>query len=309
MLGQTIMPEITGCDNLYVAKIIRDTADSYVTDVPRYFAPVSELKHDPKAESAVSYYDNSGMFVYPYEGEAADEATISGLSEQDYAEVTGKSYSNTSGIVFDSGDPMYSPYYALGYRIQCGSVTKYRWLLKGLFVLGSEDIKTKGDKVDPKGVTLTFKPVRTIHQWNVPDPRDATKTINTGLKIVKADTSNPAFAGEDNWFSQVQTPDTIGAPAALTFTVVPANNATGVLATAKPVITFSNPITDFSGVTLVENNSIVTASVTVDSTGKILTITPETSLTSAGVYTIVLAGVTDIYGHVLSTQSIKFTVA
>lgn len=311
MLGQTIMPEITGCDKLYIAKIIRDTADSYVTDTPRYFAPVSELKHDPKAESAVSYYDNAGMFIYPYEGEAADEATIPGLSEQDYAEVTGKSYSDTSGLVFDNGDPMYSPYYALGYRIQCGSVTKYRWLLKGLFVLGSEDIKTKADKVDPKGVTLTFKPVRTIHQWNVPDPRDSTKTIITGLKTVKADTSNSAFAGEDNWFSQVQTPDTIGAPTALALSsIVPAAAATGVLATANVVLTFNNVIASNS-IKLVNDvtDAIVPATYSFDSTGKILTINPTENLTAGDKHAVTIFGVKDIYGQSLADSLSYFTVA
>lgn len=303
------MPEITGCDSLYVAKILSDTAAAYTTDTPRYFAPLSELKHDAKADSAVSYYDNSGMFVYPYEGEAADEATISGLPEQDYAEVTGKTYSAASGIVFDSGDPMYSPYYALGYRVQCGSVTKFRWLLKGLFVPGSESIKTKGEKVDPQGLTLTFKPVKTIHQWTIAKPGDATKTITTGLKVVRADTSQASFIGGDNWFSQVQTPDTIGAPSALSFAAAPANNATSVLATVKPMLTFNNVLTDYSGITLVGNGTLVTASVTVDSTGKIITIAPSSALTSGATYTIVLAGVTDVFGQVLATQSLKFTVA
>lgn len=311
MLGQTIMPEITGCDNLYVAKVLTDTADTFLTDSPKFFAPLSELKHDPKAESVVRYYDNAGMFVYPYEGEAADEATISGLSEQDYAEVTGKSYDSATGMIYDSGDPMYSPYYALGYRIQCGAVTKFRWLLKGIFVPGSESIKTKGEKVDPQALTLTYKPVKTIHQWTIKDPRDATKTIKSGLKVVRADTSQPNFAGEDSWFSQVQTPDTPGAPTALAMSsIVPAASATGVLASANVVLTFNNVIASHS-IKLINDvtDAIVPAAYSFDSTGKVLTINPTDNMVAGDKHAVAIFGVKDVYGQSLADSLSYFTVA
>lgn len=313
MPDSTVMGEIVSIDNLHIAKVLSDSADAYTTDPASYFAPIAELKHDPKADATLGYYDGGAMFAYPFEGEAQEDITISGITEQLFAELTGKSYDPTTGIIYDNGDPTYSPYYALGYHIPVGNgYDKYRWFLKGLFVPSSEDYKTKEAKINPQNLQLTFKPLRTIHQWTIPDPRDGSKIITSSLKVMKADTSSPAFTTASSWFSQVQVPGNIGAPAALALSSsIPVDAATGVSASANQTLTFSNALTDYSGVSLLAlaDGSLVPSTVSVDTTGKIVTINPNANLATGAGYAILVSGVKDIYGQVLATQAINFTVA
>jgi phi13 family phage major tail protein len=207
-----IIGEIISCDNLYIAPVTADTAAAYTVGTPEPFAPVGEVKYDPKVSAASSSYDGIVMFNYLNEGIAETTVTISGLAEKVKAKVTGKSYDATTGMIYDSGDLSHTPEYALGYRVEIGTGTGtflYFWLLKGKFYLSAAmDAKTKGEKIDPQATEVTFLPTRTIHPWSVPDPSDSTGTnkISIGQKRVIGDTSDTAFTTADDWFTAVQTP-------------------------------------------------------------------------------------------------------
>lgn len=307
-----IIGEIVNVDSLYIAKVLQDDASGYATGTPEYFAPIGENKYDPKVSSASSAFDGRIMFNYLSEGISENTVTVSGLAEKKIAEVTGKPYDPATGLVYDNGDLSRVPDYAIGYRVEIGNgYYKYFWLLKGNFYLSATDAKTKGEKIDPVSQELVFLPKYTIHKWSVPDPKDAAKTILAPQKRTIGDTSDPAFTLGDSWFDAVVTPSSHVAPAALALSSsTPAANATGVLTTAIPVLVFNNAIADYDGVILLKaDNSIVNCTMTISTDGKTLTITPSENLTAATVYTIVLAGVIDIYGQKLATQTIKFTTA
>lgn len=90
----------------------------------------------------------------------------------------------------------------------------------------------------------------------------------------------------------------------------PANNATGVLATAHPALTFNNAIASKDVLLIkIDSNSIVMVAKSWAAAGKQLTLTPSANLTSGDVYRVVLAGVKDIYGQSLAASVIKFAVA
>lgn len=91
----------------------------------------------------------------------------------------------------------------------------------------------------------------------------------------------------------------------------PAANATAVVTTIKPALTFNNAISDYSGIMLLNLTDGVQVPFTAaaDSTGKIITITPTASLTAAKKYGITLADVHDIYGQELANTMIAFTCA
>ncbi len=308
-MNDAVVGEIVGCDSLYFAKILEDSLNAFRTETPRYLAPLGEVKHDAKASSTSSPYDNSNMFTYYSEG-GEDTLSVSGISEKRKAEITGKSIDPVTGRVFDSGDLSYVPYYAVGYRISIGNGDFiYRWFLKGTFALGAEDAKSKGDKVNAKGIDLTFTPVATVHKWNIPDPRDPSKTILAPQKKVSDDTTNPAFTDANTWFDQVQTPSVSGALPHLTITITPAGGATSVAAGTAPVLTFSNAISDYSGVALISDGAAVTCTAALDSAQKVLTLTPAAALTAGKQYSIVVAAVQDIYGQTLATTVSSFTVA
>lgn len=205
-----IVGEIISCDNLFIAPVSADDDTAYTAGTPQYLAPAGEIKYDPKVNTASSSYDGRVMFNYFSEGISETTVSISGLSEKVIAQVTGKSYDSTKGVIYDNGDLSRVPQYALGYRVEIGDGTfKYFWLLKGKFYQSSAmDAKTKGEKVEPQATEVTFMPTVTFHEWSIPDPTDSTgtKKITSGLKRVIGDSSDAAFVGAASWFSTVQTP-------------------------------------------------------------------------------------------------------
>lgn len=89
----------------------------------------------------------------------------------------------------------------------------------------------------------------------------------------------------------------------------PINGATGVATGVAPALTFNNAIEDYSGIMLINvtDDTLVSTTVTTDGTNKIVTITPTAALTATKQYSIILAGITDIYGQKLANAIIKFT--
>lgn len=314
MVDDTIAGEIIGCDNLNIAKVTADTSSAYTTGAVRYLAPVGEIKEDEKATVNSSPYDNVVMFHYASEGASEITLTIPGLTEREAAELVGKPYDSAKGVILDNGDYSKQPVWALGFRVRAGSTTntfyKYRWFLKGRFVFSATTAKTAGEKIDQQSQEVTFYPEKTIHKWTFTDSY-TTDEITDGLKIIKTDTTDEAFTTETSWFSQVQTPDTIGAPTALALSsIVPAAAATGVLASANVVLTFNNAI-DTHSVKLVDDvtDSIVPAAYTFDSTYKILTINPTSNMTAGDKHAVAIFSVKDVYGQSLTDSLSYFTVA
>lgn len=296
--------ELTNIDNLHYARVLTDNTDSYQAGANNYLAPAAEMKKEAKVDTATRYYDGKPMFSSSSEASTEVALTISGVPSKKAAELTGKPYDAARGIMIDTGDVSDAPYYALSSRAELGDGGyRYYQFLKGQFSIGAEDAKTKEDKVTASTVELTYTGLATIHEFTMPDGK------KKSAKGVQADTTDAAFTGADAWFSQVQTPETLGAPAALTMTANPENDATGVAADVAPVLTFSNAISADAVALIAADGTLVSATKSYDSTGKILTISPSAALTSAAAYTIVVAGVTDVYGKTLDITAIKFTVA
>lgn len=296
--------ELVNLDQLHYAKVLIDSADAYQAGANKYLAPAAEMKKEAKVDAAPRYYDGKAMFNSITEAATDITLTVSGVPSKLAAELTGKPYDTTRGIMIDTGDASNTPDCALSARAELGDGGyRYYQFLKGKFSVGAETAHTKEDKITANTVDLTYTGVVTVHEFTMPDGS------KKGLKGIQADTTDAAFAGAEAWFSQVQTSDTLGAPGALTMTSNPANNATGVAVGVHPALTFSNAIAE-DAVTLIKSDgTLVTTTKSYDATGKVLTISPTAALTSAGVYSIVVAGVKDVYGQALTVTAIKFTVA
>lgn len=296
--------ELVNLDNLHYAKVLIDNADNYQAGTNKYLAPAAEMKKEAKVDTTIRYYDGKPMFSSSSEAATDVTLTVSGVPSKLAAELTGKPYDAAHGIMIDTGDVSNAPDYALSARAELGDGGyRYYQFLKGKFSLGAETAKTKEDKVTASTVDLTYTGLVTIHEFMMPDGS------KSGAKGVQADTTDAAFAGADAWFAQVQTPDTLGKPAALIMTSSPGNNEAGVAADIHPALTFNNAIAE-DAVTLIKSDgTLVTVEKSYDAAGKVLTLSPSDALTSAGVYTIVVAGVKDVYGQSLDTAVIKFTVA
>lgn len=296
--------ELINLDNLHYAKVQTDSADTYQAGQNQYLAPAAEMKKEAKVDTTPRYYDGKAMFSSSSEASTDITLTVSGVPSRLAAELTGKPYDAARGIMIDTGDVSNAPDCALSARAELGDGGyRYYQFLKGKFSLGAETAKTKEDKVTASTVDLTYTGLVTIHEFTMPDGK------KKGAKGVQADTTDAAFAGANAWFSQVQTPETLGKPAALTMTSNPANNATGVAADAAPALTFSNAISYDAISMIAADGALVDFTPSLDATGKIMTLTPAAALTAGASYTIVAAGVKDIYGQMLATAVIKFTVA
>lgn len=296
--------ELVNLDNLHYAPVLLDNEDNYQTGASKYLAPGAEMKKEAKVNTDTRYYDGKPMFSSSSEASTDVSLTVSGVPSKRAAELTGKPYDAAHGIMIDTGDMSNAPYYALSARAELGDGGyRYYQFLKGQFSIGAETAKTKEDKVTASTVDLTYTGLVTIHEFTMPDGS------KKGAKGVQAETTDAAFSGADAWFEQVQTPETLGAPSALTVAASPADEATGVVATVKPTLTFSNAVSA-DAVTLIKaDGTLVTVTKSYDSTGKVLTLTPSASLASGASHTIIIAGVTDVYGQSLDTTAVKFTVA
>lgn len=298
--------ELVNLDKLHYALVATDTASSYATGAVNYLAPGGEIQHEAKTDINTRYYDGVPMFTTVTEGATSVKITVSGVSMKLAATLTGKPYDDTHGIMIDTGDASGTPDCALSGRMELGDGGyRYFQYLKGKFSIGSQTAQTRKDKTTEKTVDLTYTAMTTVHQFTMPD--ESVK----GIKGLFADTTDAAFTLGDSWFSQTQTPDTLGSVAALAISSsIPANNATGVLAAIRPALTFNNTIASEAILLLkADGSGIVTVTKAWDVTGKVLTLTPSANLTSGGIYSIVVAGVRDIYGQSLAASVVKFTVA
>jgi hypothetical protein len=80
----------------------------------------------------------------------------------------------------------------------------YVWRLKGTFNIPDQTSQTENDGTDANGQEITFTGISTTHKF--------TKT-NSAAKAVTVDTGLDLIADKANFFTAVQTPDTITAKA------------------------------------------------------------------------------------------------
>lgn len=293
--------EFVGVDNLYIALVTQDSATGYIAGAPEYLAPAAEIAGEPEISNKTTYYDNKPANTYVTEGKTELKITVSNVPAKLAAKILGKSYNEATGRVYDSGEAN-PPDFALGFRYSLGSSDfRYYWFLKGTFSGGAEEASSKSNDVDVKTYTLTFTAVPTTKQWTI----DA---VLKSLKRVLADTTDDAFDAT-GWFTQVQTPDTVGTPAALALSSSdPADAETDVAVDSNLTLTYNNAIEDYS-ITVVDTTTLTAIAVTIqkDATNKIITITPDDDLDASTNYAIVVAKVKDTYGQTLANTVIDFT--
>ena len=193
--------EFVGVDQLHYPLITSDTEEGYVTETPEYLAPVAEIAGQPETNNTTTYYDNKAANNYVTEGKTELTITVSNVPAQLAAKLLGKDYDAEHGRVYDSGEAN-PPDVAIGFRCDMGkNGHRYQWYLKGTFSAGSEEAATKSENVDAKTYQLTYTAVTTTHQWEIGGKKKS-------LKRVFGDTSDTNFDPTD-WFSEVQTPDTV----------------------------------------------------------------------------------------------------
>lgn len=90
-------------------------------------------------------------------------------------------------------------------------------------------------------------------------------------------------------------------------TIAPADGEAAAPITSTVVLTFNNEISREAVVVTKADGTIVVGAKTWDSTGKILTFTPTSSLANATTYLVTIGGVVDIYNQALAAAVKDFT--
>jgi len=294
---------VVGVSDLYIAEVTQDDSTTYLADTPEYLAPAAEVTHEPSVNRKTQYADDQPFDTMSSEGETTISLTVTGIPIEMLAKITGRVFDAATGRMFDNGGV--PPYCALMFRSQ-KSNGSYRYFsyLKGRFDMPSEEAVTKADSPDPKTIKLTFIAIKTIHEFDLGD-------IDDGVKRILGDEDTTNFSGT-SWFTQVQTPEVTAVSAIAISTSTPLDDATGVVITSNQTITFNNALLSDAAnhVALLDDaNAPVAAAKTLSTDKKTITINPTASLEVSTGYSLVLSGVTDIYGQVLADTVITFTTA
>lgn len=269
--------EYRGVDDLYVAKVLQDTAEAYVCSDPIRLAPVAEVGKTVDSPSEAHYYDNKPLIVIRGEGDDQIQIIVAPPELQRLAYVTGKSFDETTGMMVD-GEAS-NDYYALMYRTK-GNDGKYRYVArnKGTFNIPAETNATENNGTDANNVAFTYTGIYTTHEFNKGKLNEDGTWEKGSAKGVVVDTRY-GLADVSTFFDSVQTPDTIqasGTVAATGVALAPSELALTVGETSQlvPVVLPTNA-----------SNKAVTFSSSDDA---------KASVTDAGLVTAVAAGTATI---------------
>ncbi len=306
-ISATFYP-ITGIKGAWIAGDIQDTETGYSAGTP-FFAPPLENATWTAEQGKQPVFGNDAKRD-EYFGTEINSIVIrlTGISEEMDAWLRGKAYIAAAGAVAGSGDTE-PPLRALGLKIAKGINNAILvWFPKGKFSGGNIVAQTKTDNVTVNVREYTFSALETVRQFTYLN--DNTGLMETkGLTYWKGESANPAFNAA-TFFTQVQTPDTLTPPAALALSsIVPADGATGVAVGADVVITFNNKIAADAIALVSAAGDAVENAMSIDATGKIITINPAGNLDAATNYHVVLVNVKDIYGQMLPVTTKSFTTA
>ena len=207
--------EYRGVSGLVAAPIIEDSTERFVVGDVIELAGVSEISKETESTNEAHYYDNIAAVVISSTG--ADTLTIntSAIPLDVLAKITGQTYDAGKGLFVERERT--PGYWALGYKTKTtDGVDMFVWRQKGTFNMPGQTNATENDGTDANGQELTYTGVGTVHKYTLDGKL-------TSIKAVTVDTSvNPV--DETEFFSTVQTPDSIsGAPAVTGIGVTPAS--------------------------------------------------------------------------------------
>lgn len=205
-----------GVDNLVFARIIKDdneTDGGYEAGEVKKLAPVARIGKTVETSNAVEHYDNAPMFIINSEGADEIELEVTGLPIEILAELTGKSYDETTGAMIDGERE--ERYFAIGYRTKgTDGAYRYVWRLKGMFNIPDEENTTENNSTDTTGTTLIFTGIHTIHKFANGKRNTEKSAWEKGtVKGVVVD-ERKGLADVSAFFESVVTPDTLKPKAA-----------------------------------------------------------------------------------------------
>lgn len=303
------MPK-SGIYKLYVSEVLSDTSAGMTFSTPQYYKNVQKLEIDPKYNVDSAYGENR-MIDQDTDFANADIAISKySLLNSERNFLYGQNKSSIGGSIGSSGDqpPMVALLYTCPIRGDDHITYKrYGVIYKTMFIPQKDAYDTREGKPDlsksddAKG---TAQPT----EWSYKDA----KGVEKHPWEYHIDSNDPDFPEEmtdEEWFGSVHVPSISAISALALSSSTPTSNATNIALDTKPTLTFNNVISNYKGIALLNttDNLVTDVTLSIDSSGKIVTVTPSANLTANKTYNLVISGITDIYGQLLSTQIVKFT--
>lgn len=200
--------EYRGVEGLVYAEVTKDNNSSeegegYVTGTVKPLAGVAEISKSTDSASEAHYYDNIPAVIITSTG--ADTVTISasGIPLDVLADITGQTYDSTTGTFIE--EERQQKHFAIGYKTQTTDGQDiFVWRLKGSFSIPDQTSSTENEGTDANGQELVFTGISTTHKFTKTGKPAKAVNVNSTLDLV---------ASINNFFSTVQTPDTITAKA------------------------------------------------------------------------------------------------
>lgn len=203
--------EFRGVDSLYIAEVTKDDSTGYTAETPIYLSPVAEIGKTTDSSNEAHYYDNKAMIVV--NSESADKITITMAPPElrKLAKLIGKSFDETTGMLVDG--ERNNKYYALMYRTK-GTDGEYRYVsrLKGTFSIPEESNATENDGTDTTNTSIEFTGIYTTYEFTK-GKYNGTSWEKGSAKGIVVDTRY-GLADVSDFFSEIQTPDTVKAVSA-----------------------------------------------------------------------------------------------
>lgn len=205
--------EYRGVDSLYLAKVLKDTAEEFTCDEPVHFAYVAEVGKTTDSSSESHYYDNKPMIVVSSESDDKITIVVAPPELERLSAITGKSFDPETGMMVEG--PSKNDYWAIMYRTK-GTDRAWRYVsrLKGRFGTPEESTKTEDDGTETTNTSVEFTGIYTTHEFDKGRYNDTTKKWEKGsAKGIVVD-ERYGKADVSTFFEKVQTPDTIKATTA-----------------------------------------------------------------------------------------------
>lgn len=299
----------TGITKCAMARQLTDTEDGMTFEKPEYFPNVQELDIKPKVNTDKAYAENRLIDQASLFDSADVTADFYDFTPQQRSKYLGQTLEEDGGSTSSMGDN--APFTAILYKapLTGNKGNRYGVIYKGQWTVPDDSMKGLQGKPDlgqvPK-LTGTWQP--TNYCYNVLNPFTNIMEEKHPWEHHIDTTENL----DDAWFGSVYIPHADNSP--LTATTAPADAATGVAASSDIVFTFNKKLL----ATSVNSNSIflmkedgtaVAATVSLDDTGKIVTLHPAASLATGSYIAMATKDVISTTGVALASNiAVNFTV-
>lgn len=205
--------EYRGCRNLVYAEVLTDDENGITFGPVKPLAPVQQVQREVSRESKTSYYDNVASNSITAEGAEVNTFVIGVPDDVVLADIEGKYYDPATGIYSDS--PITDKKYAVGYILgEKGDEENedFCWKNKGTFQIQGTEHNTEDDGTDTTNISLNYTSVYPRARFEH-GGKDGNGGAAKGVRVKK----NKNVMSEEDFFSEVQTVDTVYAAAPTTF--------------------------------------------------------------------------------------------